>query len=636
VRSSQAEPVVSRQAAGGAPGVLPAALPGLGLGGPRGDVDPAGGRGARPFALLVRFAFVTAVLYWASAVAIPVALALLITFLLTPVAAALERWVGRVAAVLAVVVFAFAVLAGLTYGVSLQLTALGKDLPRYTINIKQRITDFRAAARGGLVEQLTEAAKEVQEELEGPETRLPPGGVASPAPSSDPGPGASSSLLWALPALLAPLASAGLVVVLVIFMLLEREDIRNRLIRLAGYGRLHETTRALDEADQRISSYLLRQSIVNATFGAGIGVGLWLIGLPYALLWGFLAAVLRFIPYAGPWAAALLPIALALAESPGWKKPLLVVGLFLVLELFSNLVLETLLYARSAGVSEVALLIAVAYWTWLWGPLGLVMATPMTVCLLVLAKFVTGMEPITTLLGDDPGLPPTVGYYQRLLAGDRDEAEDLVEAYVRTASPDEVYDAVLLPSLAWAKRDQLHGRLTAEEGAAILTAMRETLADLPPGSGQPAPPAAGPLVRVVGYPAGDEAEELALDMLARILDPSRFVVEVLPHGTLVSEALERLAASPPGIVCVAVLVPAGVGRARFLCKRLRGRLPETKVLVGVWGDPPTADVVGQLRAAGAAEVTHRLLDTRTDLERLHPILQRDPSAVASSGAVSAA
>ncbi|MGH7266449.1 MAG: AI-2E family transporter, partial [Candidatus Rokuibacteriota bacterium] len=609
------------------------ALPGLGLGRPRGDTEPVASRGSRPFALLVRFAFVTALLYWASAVAVPVALALLITFLLSPVVGALERWVGRVAAVLAVVVFAFAVLAGLTYGVSLQLTALGKDLPRYTNNIKQRIADFRAAARGGLVERVTEAAKEVQEELDGPETRLPPGGVASPAP---PVPGASSSLLWALPGLLAPLASAGLVVVLVIFMLLERQDIRNRLIRLAGYGRLHETTRALDEADQRISSYLLRQSIVNATFGAGIGVGLWLVGLPYALLWGILAAVLRFIPYAGPWVAALLPVALALAEFPGWTKPFLVVGLFLVLELFSNLVMETLLYAQSAGVSEVALLIAIAYWTWLWGPIGLVMATPLTVCLLVLAKFMPGMEPVATLLGDDPGLPPTVGYYQRLLAGDRDEAEDLVEAYIRTASADEVYDAVLLPSLAWAKRDQLHGRLTAEEAAVILAAMRETLADLPPAGGQPAEPAAGPLVRVVGYPAGDAAEELALGMLARVLDPARFVVEVLPHGTLVSEALERLAASRPGIVCVAVMGPTGIGQARFLSKRLRGRLPETKVLVGVWGDPPAADVVDQLRAAGAEEVASRLLDARTHLERLHPILQRDRSPGALSGAVSAA
>ena len=196
------------------------------------------------------------------------------------------------------------------------------------------------------------------------------------------------SVLWQLPSLLEPLASAGLVLVLVIFMLLKHSDLRNRLIRLAGYSHLTTTTKALDEAGQRISRYLLMQSIINGSFGVAVGLGLFLIGVPYAMLWGFLAAVLRFVPYVGPAVSALLPSALSLAVFDGWVQPFLVIGLILLLELASNLVMEPWLYGQSAGVSEVALLVAIAFWTWLWGPIGLLLATPLTVCLSVLSRYI--------------------------------------------------------------------------------------------------------------------------------------------------------------------------------------------------------------------------------------------------------
>ena len=245
-----------------------------------------------------------------------------------------------------------------------------------------------------------------------------------------------SSTFWPIPLAVGPMverfASAGLVIVLVIFMLIQREDLRNRLIRLVGYGRLTFTTRALEEAGQRISRYLLMQTIINSSFGLAVGLALYLIGVPYAVLWGFLAAVLRFIPYVGPFAAAIMPSALSLAVFEGWLWPILVVGIFVALELICNMVLEPLLYAESAGVSGVGLLVAVAFWTWLWGPVGLVLATPLTVCVVVLGKYVPGMDFIGVLMSDQPAMESNISYYQRLLAMDQAEAAEIVEEHLKT------------------------------------------------------------------------------------------------------------------------------------------------------------------------------------------------------------
>jgi len=232
------------------------------------------------------------------------------------------------------------------------------------------------------------------------------------------------------------------------------------LIRLIGYGRMTVTTTALQDAGARISRYLLMQSIINSVFGLAVGLGLFLIGLPYAALWGFLAAVLRFIPYIGPWVAAIIPSALALAAFEGWIWPIAVAGLFVVLELFTNMILEPLLYGDSAGVSQVALLVSVAFWTWLWGPIGLLMATPLTVCLVVLGKYVPQMEYITVLMSDQSVAEKKIIYYQRLLAMDRDEAAEIVEEYVMAHPPEQVYDAVMLPALHFARLDRERDGLT--------------------------------------------------------------------------------------------------------------------------------------------------------------------------------
>ena len=306
--------------------------------------------------------------------------------------------------------------------------------------------------------------------------------------------------LWDLSGAFGPLvdalATTGLVVVLAVFMLLERQELRNRVIRLAGFRRIGRTTKALDEAASRISHYLLMQSLVNGIYGLGVGVGLYLLEVPHALLWGFLGAMLRFVPYVGPWIAALGPIALSLAVFSGWTRPGLVAVLFVALELFTNLVLETLLYAGAAGVSAVGLLVAIAFWTWMWGPAGLLMATPLTVCLVVLSRHVPGMQFLATLLGDEPALSADAAYYQRLLAGDRDEATEIVEAHLATSDPETVYDTLMLPALAYARRDASELSSQQEQdvlrGTAailddVLTARSARIRRIQPGGGDARP-----------------------------------------------------------------------------------------------------------------------------------------------------
>jgi len=348
---------------------------------------------------IATFVLIVASLYLAQAVLIPVALAILLTFLLSPLAGVLERiGLGRHPSVILIVVLTFSLLAGIGWIVTLQFGSLANELHKYTGNIRQKIADVRVVGKGGALEKVQKTVEEVTSEIhksdeptKAKDQRRPV--IVQPM---------ESFAFWPVPSAVGPIlerfASAGLVIVLVIFMLIQREDLRNRLIRLVGYGRLTFTTSALEEAGQRISRYLLMQTIINSTFGLAVGSVLYLIGVPYAVLWGFFAAVLRFIPYVGPYAAAIMPSALSLAAFDGWLWPILVVGIFVALELGCNLVLEPLLYAESAGVSEVGLLVAVAFWTWLWGPIGLVLATPLTVCVVVFGKYVPQMDFIGVLI----------------------------------------------------------------------------------------------------------------------------------------------------------------------------------------------------------------------------------------------
>jgi hypothetical protein len=335
--------------------------------------------------------------------------------------------------------------------------------------------------------------------------------------------------------------------------------------------------------------------------------------------------VIRFIPYLGPVLGAGAPILVSLAATDGWIGPLFVVGLFVVLELFTNLVLETVLYAGAAGVSPVALLASVAFWTWLWGPLGLLMATPLTVCLVVLGKHVPGLEFVGTLLADTPALAAEFGYYQRLLARDQSEAADLIEQYIKTESPRSVYDALLLPALNYAERDRLEERLSPDEETAVLDATRELLSDAAESIRRldPAPPAATddpPLpgsrepLRVLGYATNGAADELALAMLAHLLDDLPIRLEIVSTRLQAAELLSLVQQRGCSIVCLADLPPSPPSKTRYLVKRLRAALPDLRILVGRWAPPALADESTQLlRETGANLVVSTLSETRTYL-----------------------
>src|SRR4029450_12928679 len=425
----------------------------------------------------VRFAgcvLVVVVLYWAQTVIVPIALAILLTFVLSPPVTWLQRWIGRIPAVLVMVALVFSVLGFAGWGLARQMDHLAEDLPRYRVNILAKIADVRGAGKGGSVEKLQETIEDIKTDLgrsDAPKGAVPRHVVVTSGPVTR-----FSGFAWLAP-IVGQLGMVGFVLAMVIFMLLERRDLRDRLIGLVGHGQLAITTKAFDEAGSRGRRQLVLQSLVHLIYGIAVGIGLYVLGVPYPLVWAALGAALRFIPYIGPVLGAGAPILVSLAALQGWAGPLLVAGLFVVLELFTNLVLETVLYAGAAGVSQVALLVSVAFWTWLWGPLGLLMATPLTVCLVVLGKHVPGLEFVGMLMADTPALAPEFGYYQRLLARDQSEAADLIEQHIKTQAPLSVYDALLLPALNYAERDRFEQRLSLDEETAVIDATRELLSD---------------------------------------------------------------------------------------------------------------------------------------------------------------
>jgi len=408
--------------------------------------------------------------------------------------------------------------------------------------------------------------------------------------------------------------------VMTVFMLIERQELRARLIRLFGSGRLAVTTRALDEAATRVSRQLLMQTLVNVTYGLLTGVGLWAIGVPFAMLWAALAGILRFVPYAGPVIGAAGPVLLSLAALPGWIRPLEVVGLFVSLELFTNLVLETILYAGAAGVSQVALLVAIAFWTWLWGPFGLLMATPLTVCLVVLGRHVAGLELLATLMADEPALSPSDAYYQRLLAGDQSEAWDLLQHHVASLPPETVYDALMLPAVGYARRDREDERLTPEDEWSVHDSTRELLGDLRVARrGRVIEPRVAPesAMRVLAYAANEGADDVALMMLQELIEDQPIALQMRSGRMLSAEVVSFVQEHDIAVVCIADLPPNPTSKTRYLVRRLHAALPALTILVGRWAPPEIADAdSSSLTDAGATQVSTTLLDTATHLRAL--------------------
>lgn len=399
---------------------------------------------------------------------------------------------------------------------------------------------------------------------------------------------------------------------LTVFMLLKREDLRNRMIRLTGSGKVTTTTKAVDDASRRVSRFLLTQLMLNTGFGVVILVGLLAQGVEYAFLWAVIAFFMRYVPYIGTWIGVIPPVLYALAMSEGprwWWEPVGVVVLFIGLELVCNNVFEPLLYGPSMGLSEVAQLVAAGFWAFLWGPIGLVLSGPLTTCLLVLGKYVSRFEYLDVLLGDEPVLEPKVAFYQRLAARDPDEAADIALKQAREADPVTVFDRVVVPALCLAKRDEADGDLSAEDLKFAVRAAREVaelvLAEAPKPPAEAAPDARVPVLLV---PARDEVDHAGVDLLAHLLDPARWQVEVAPDEMLASELLARIEATRPAAVVIGSLPPGGMAHTRYLAARVRARFPETKIVVGRWGrDAEFADDGEKAGAPGGADAVEPTL-----------------------------
>ncbi len=602
----------------------------------------------KSFAILASLAIILGLLSWAQAVLIPIALAILLTFLLSPIVTLLHRYkLGRGPSVVLVVILAFSLLAGIGWLVANQVTSFVDAFPQYRDNITQKINSWNTAGKGGFIEKAGNIADEIAEEIEKSEPEAKADSAAQkplPVTIVEQGSALNVRELWpVLAPVLAPFAIVGLAIVLVIFMLIKREDLRDRVISLAGDQRLTVTTKALDEAGERISRYLLFQLIINGSYGVVVGIGLFFLDVPYALLWGFFAAVFRYIPYLGPWLAALLPIGVSLIVTETWTTPLMVIGMFAVLELFSNMVMEPWLYGRGIGVSETALLIMIAFWTWLWGPIGLVLATPLTVFLVVIGKYVPFLEVFDTLLGNRPALAPHVGFYQRLLARDLDEASDIAEDYLKTNSLEQTYDGLIIPSLVYVKRDIGSQGVNDEDQHFIIESAREIVEEvstLQEATDKKAAETAEPVesalaqckIPILGCPARDERDEAALQMFKELLDTEYCEVTLTTTESLTSEVVAMVEELKPAIVCIAAVPPGGISHTRLLCLRLRARYPELKILVGRWG---LVDGVEknreQLTQAGADHVGTSLQETRSQVSTLVQLLEyREPDSASAA------
>jgi predicted PurR-regulated permease PerM len=597
--------------------------------------------------LLGTLVLAVAVLYWAQTVLIPLALAVLFAFALSPLVIVLQRrGLSRSTAVLSSVAVAAVLAGGSVWIVSYELSDLASELAGQDQVAREKILAKFSALRGskgGVVDKLTGLIEEIGQAVHPDAASAPRGGAAAgPAPVGPDAPPMPVRIVnetpsgWALfPVLAGPavrtLGSASLIVGLVISILLKREDLRNRLIQLTGHGRLTSTTRAIDEATRRISRYLLVQVMVNAAFGLVFALGLRLLDVRYAMLAGFLAALLRFVPYVGTWLAGVFPVLVSLVVFESWTGPILVAGFTVALGVLANNVIEPMLVSRSTGVSPIALVVAAAFWTWLWGPIGLVLATPLTVCLGVLGRYVPQLGFFDLLLGSAPDLDPQMVYYQRLLARDEDEASDLAEEFLQTHPVEELYDGLLVPALLMARADRDRDELDAADLDFILRTTRDimnlsALPPLPADSPQlEAVDAEPPKGVLVCCPARDESDEVALEMFRQLLGATGGRVELTSTKAVTSEVVERVQALAPAAVCVAALPPGGLAQTRYLCKRLRAQFPHLPVLVGRWGrraDEGRSDE--QLLAAGATQVAGSLAESRRQvvpLLRVAPHLQ---------------
>lgn len=557
---------------------------------------------------MVMIAIAVAALYFGRPVLIPLALAILLAFALAPVVGFLRARLHfhRVVAVVTTLLFAVVIVGGLGAFIGTQIGELALELPRYQTNLTHKVQSVQGgAATNGIFSHLSRMIEKLGNQIQEPATqttvRTTPSGATNPKPVlveiHEPAPTAMQVVSNFAGPLLDALATIAIVLVFAAFLLLQKEDLRDRLIRLAGGGDLHRTTAALDDGATRLSRFLLAQTTVNAAFGIFVSIVLFIIGIPNPGLWGLIAAILRFVPYVGVPIAALFPTVLALAVDPGWSLAVWTLGVFLVTEAVVGQVIEPLVYSKSIGLSAVAVIVAATFWTWLWGPVGLLLSTPLTMCLLVVGRHVEGLRFLDVLLGDKPPLAVEESFYLRVLAGDADGAAAVAEGFAKGAAGN-WHDDVALKALSLAQIDANRGRLDDERQQRILETIAgviDNLTDREESAAAPATPAEKaakpPPVEVAVTVADPEVlcvaargplDEAAGLLLADVLGKrgTRTRVAGLAHTAHPLEA--GFDASGTRAVVVSYLEPSAYDSARYLLRRLSKRLPGAPAIVGFW------------------------------------------------------
>jgi predicted PurR-regulated permease PerM len=569
-------------------------------------------KNSHPSGLLIAIVAIAA-LYLAKIVFIPLALALLFSLLLTPVVSFLERLkLPRILAILSVVLILMGLAGFLGWKSSRQLVNISEQLPTYRNTLEQKIRLLRDL-EGDSLNRATDTVHQLEKDV----VAATPG---APIDKSHSAPGSSPSRPLAVEVvpptnplevvenMLGPLVAAGVIAIFTIFILIGREDLRNRFIKLAGGGRLSAMTQALDDATRRINRYLLLQLAVNVGYGVLIGIALHFIGVPNAWLWGLCAGILRFLPYIGPPMAAVMPILLSLALFSGWGHALIIMGVFFALELIVSNFIEPLLYGTHVGLSPLAILVAAIFWTLVWGLPGLILSTPLTVCLVVMGRYVPSLNFLNVLLGDEPPLAPHVEYYQRLLAADQNQARELLELHLKEKSLEELYDSLVIPALSLSEEDRHRNMIDEPTQKLIYQSTREIieeLGDLPgelsgdEGVEHPSAPFENQNehAEVLCIPARDEADDVVASLLAQLLRRRGIPAKSVSIGTT-AEMLAQVGEANPDMVCISALPPFALNHARALYAKLRADSPRLHVIICLWhagGDALTT--AGRLRLA---------------------------------------
>lgn len=626
---------------------------------------PASRKKRGPLSGLLMTVLLIGVFYFGKPVLMPLALSFLLAFLLSPIVNLLHRWkLPRAVAVMLVTLFVFTLLGVVGWVIGREFSSLAASLPNYKDNIRSRIVSFQRTNQGGVMDKLQDIRATIEEttanppppeeaDPANPAAKNPDGSPAAAAPAAAPPapkpaptkpaaspsmagmsttstaakkpeptadrpipsqePDQQSSILGgALGTAGEVLGNAATVIVFVIFMLLRQQELRNRVMRLAGFRHVTVVTRTMDETGERVGRYLLMQALINGMYGTVLAIGLYFIGLPYVVLWGVLAALFRFIPYIGPVAVAVLPSALSLAVFNDWQHPLMVMALIAGLELLTNMILEPVLYGQSVGVAEFPLLVSIVFWTWLWGGIGLVMATPLTVCFVVMARHIPSLEWVEILMGDNPRVKTYMVLYQRLLAGDETEAEDYILTELKKKTPLEVVDETVLPAIALAKREFKQDRLTAVEEQEMHDAVIRVMSASLPTPPVPEGPPDGQSPLLLGWALGGPADDAALQCFRHVLPPG-MAFEAIPSQRLSSEFLSQVDARNPAAVLISATPPGSHDTARVQIRRLRRQFPKLRIFVGRWGVPEDIAKASPLVEAGATAVYTGLSDARNAL-----------------------